>query len=127
ELHSLKISECENLVSVKKLVMCKKLETLDCSESGNIRDFYELVNVPNLKFARWTEKATASYIVMASANRRADVDFIKDNISIWAKHITLAKNPQEYAEELLKSAGLLGNIEISARIDELIENRLSLD
>jgi len=126
QLEKLDLSDCENLVKVQELTHCQNLIELDCSGSGNIRDFTELAEVPNLRLAKWTEKATSSYVVMASAYKRKDIELIRNNLPVWIENFTLAKNPREYAERLVKSCITLRNDDLYNSVINLIKKQLRL-
>jgi Leucine-rich repeat (LRR) protein len=103
-LSTLNLSYCESLIFVKHLAKLKNLIDLDLKFSGNIRDFEELINCPNLKKVAWTEKAICAYVLAGSAIKRKDFYFIENNISAWIQDIKFSKNPNAFATEIIAAS-----------------------
>ena len=103
-LSNLDLSECDSLIFVKQLAKLKNLIDLNLSSSGNIRDFEELINCPNLKKVYWIEKAICSYVLAGSAIKRKDVAFIENNINDWIQDIKFSKNPIAFANEIIAAS-----------------------
>ena len=85
----------------------KNLIDLNLSRSGNIRDFEELINCPNLKKVEWIEKAICSLVLAGSAIKRKDVAFIENNINDWIQDIKFSKNPIAFANEIIAASVLV--------------------
>ena len=108
-LSTLDLTFCTSLLLIKHLAQLKNLSYLDLVYSENIRDFEELINCPNLKKVEWLEKVICSYVLMASAVRRNDADFIFSNVNDWIENITFSKNPIDYATEIIAAIFLIKN------------------
>ena len=106
-LTSLDLSSCDSLIFVKHLAKLKNLFDLNLKTSGNIRDFEELINCPNLKKVEWTEKPICSYVLAGSAIKRKDFDFIEKNINDWIQDIKFSKNPIAFANEIIAASVLI--------------------
>jgi len=89
---------------VKHLAKLKNLIDLDLRVSGNIRDFEELINCPNLKKVNWIEKAICSYVLAGSAIKRKDFKFIENRINDWIQDIKFSKNPIAFANEIIAAS-----------------------
>ena len=106
-LSTLNLSECDSLIFVNQLAKLKNLIYLNLSSSGNIRDFEELINCPNLKKVEWIEKAICSYVLAGSAIKRKDFKFIENRINDWIQDIKFSKNPIAFANEIIASSVLV--------------------
>ena len=106
-LSTLDLSSCTSLIFVKHLAKLKNLIDLNLSSSGNIRDFEELINCPNLKKVEWIEKAICSYVLAGSAIKRKDVAFIENRINDWIQDIKFSKNPIAFANEIIAASVLV--------------------
>ena len=108
-LASLDLFRCKSLIFIKKLKSLTQLSKLELRDCGNIRDFEELINCPNLKEVSWIHKASCSYVLTGSAVRRKDQLFIEEKMEGWINDLQFAKNPIAFANELIAAVSLIKN------------------
>ncbi len=105
-LSYLDLSGCKRLKFVKPISKLPNLKELRLWETENIRDFNTLINLIKLEKLDWINKLSCSEVLIQSAFKRMDIQYVEDNWHEWISEIELSIDSSNFIINLLKNINL---------------------
>jgi hypothetical protein len=121
KLVKITLFECKNLTSIAGLARCLNLEEILINDCPYIRDALALQELPGLREFDCDDPVLQARVLMGSAVRREDVEYIRDHLETWLEQVSLVSPPEDCVVQVLRCCALLPDAEERAQwLEELV-------
>lgn len=105
-LSYLNLQNCKRITIVKPISKLPNLKELFLWETENIRDFNTLINLIKLEKLEWINKLSCSEVLIQSAFKRMDIQYVEDKWQEWISEIEISKDSSNFIINLLNNIKL---------------------
>jgi pentatricopeptide repeat protein len=101
KLSFLDLMGCQKIALISKFSKLPILSKLRLNDTPNIRDFKQLMSLPQLRELSWIDEIACSEVLMSSSYNRLDILFIISNLNKWIQELLLSKDAVLFSSLLL--------------------------